>query len=82
MWIATENGGLNFLDTATGRIIDYSEKSHYNIHALCMDDNALWIGTFSCGLDRMDLVTGDVKRYKNIPGDDTSLCSDYVYSKG
>ena len=80
MWIATENGGLNFLDTATGRITDYSEKSHYNIHALCLDDNALWIGTFSCGLDRMDLVTGDVKRYKNIPGDDTSLCSDYVYS--
>lgn len=80
LWIATENGGLNFLDMGTGRLKDLSSKSHYNLHALCLDGNSLWIGTFSCGLDCMDLSTGMVRRYKNIPSDSLSICSDYVYS--
>lgn len=80
IWIATENGGLNYLDVKSGRIDDYSSKSHYNLHALCLDGSRLWIGTFSCGLDCMDVNSGRVTRYKNIPDDSTSICSDYVYA--
>lgn len=80
IWIATENGGLNYFDVKSGKFTDYSSKSHYNLHALCLDGARLWIGTFSCGLDCMDLKTGKVVRYKNIPGDSTSICSDYIYA--
>ncbi|MCM1176331.1 MAG: ATP-binding protein [Clostridium sp.] len=80
LWIATENGGLNYLDTKTGKIADWSSRSHYNLHALCLDGDWLWIGTFSCGLDRMNISTGEVRRYKNVSSDPNSLCSDYVYS--
>lgn len=80
IWIATENGGLNYLDVHAGKITDFSSRSHYNLHSLCLDGDRLYIGTFSCGLDCMDLKSGKVKRFKNIPGDSTSICSDYVYA--
>ena len=47
---------------------------------LCMDGDDLLIGTFSQGLDLMNLRTGKVVNYRNIPGDSASLCNDYVYA--
>ena len=80
IWIATENGGLNCFDPAAGRFTDYSHKSHNNIHALEIVGDKLLIGTFSKGLDCMDLRTGKVRRYMNIPSDTTSLCNNHVYA--
>lgn len=79
LWIATENGGLNHFDLRNRKFTNHTAKSHNNLHALCIDGDDLWIGTFSKGLDRMDLRTGKVVNYRNIPGDSTSLCNDYVY---
>lgn len=45
-----------------------------------MDGDDLLIGTFSQGLDLMNLRTGKVVNYRNVPGDSASLCNDYVYA--
>lgn len=80
LWIATENGGLNYLDRKTGRFIDYTAKSHSNLHALCLDGDELWIGTFSKGLDRMNVKSGRVRSWRHDPKDSLSLLNDHVYS--
>ncbi len=76
LWIATENAGLNYFDRSSGRFADYTSKSHDNLHALCLDGSRLWIGTFSKGLDCMDLRTGSVRRFDTSDG----LPHDNVYS--
>lgn len=80
LWIATENGGLNHFNVKTRKFTDHTAKSHNNLHALCIDGDDLLIGTFSQGLDQMNLRTGKVVNYRNIPGDSASLCNDYVYT--
>ena len=80
LWIATENGGLHYFDTKSFTLIDKGVKTHVNIHALLLDGGGLWIGTFSKGLDCLDLKTGSIRNFSNIPSDPTSLCNDYVYS--
>lgn len=80
LWIATENGGLHYFDTKSSTLIDKGVKTHVNIHALLLDGGGLWIGTFSKGLDCLDLKTGSIRNFSNIPSDPTSLCNDYVYS--
>lgn len=80
LWIATENGGLNHFDVRNRKFTNHTARSHNNLHALCTDGDDLLIGTFSQGLDRMNLRTGKVVNYRNIPGDSASLCNDYVYA--
>ena len=80
LWIATENGGLNHFDVRNRKFTNHTARSHNNLHALCMDGDDLLIGTFSQGLDLMNLRTGKVVNYRNIPGDSASLCNDYVYA--
>lgn len=80
VWISTENGGLNYFNTKTHSFTDYSSVSYNNIHALLLDDGQLWMGTFSHGLERMDLTGGSIKRFRHSPSDDTSLCDNHVYA--
>ena len=40
---------------------------YQNIHGLCLDDDALWVGTFSQGLNKIDLRTRKVKHYAHLP---------------
>lgn len=80
LWIATLNGGLNYFEPKTERFTDYSGKSSSNINALCLDGNDLWIGTEAFGLDRMNLETGRVRRYRKILGDTSSLSDNRVYA--
>ena len=80
MWIATENGGLNYLDVQKGVFTDYSTRSHNNLHALLLDGSDLWIGTFSQGLHRMNVKTGQVRVYRHSDADENSLCNDHVYT--
>lgn len=35
----------------------------HNIHGLCLDGNSLWVGTFSDGLNHIDLRTNTLKHY-------------------
>lgn len=86
IWIATENGGLNYFDTATKGFKHYKSGntgnniSYNNIHALLLDDDNLWIGTFSKGIDVMNTKSGVVKNYRNKFSDTKSIPHDHIYS--
>ncbi|MGQ1891596.1 hybrid sensor histidine kinase/response regulator transcription factor [Thermophagus sp. OGC60D27] len=86
LWIATEDGGLNYFDTKTKIFTSYipSEQgksiSYHNIHALALKNHKLWIGTFSRGLDVMDLNTGKFKNYQYHPGDTNTINDNCVFS--
>ena len=80
LWIATENGGLNYFEPGTATFKDCSSLSHDNLHALEIAGDKLLIGTFSKGLDCLDLSTGKVSGYMNNPRDTASICNNYVYS--
>ena len=87
IWIATEDQGLNHLNTRTGRFTDFSPENkthkicHNNLHALMLDGNRLWIGTFSKGIEVLDINTGrSVRRYIHDPQDPTTLPNNHIYS--
>ena len=64
LWIGTEDGGLNKFNPTTKQFRKFENKELYhNIHALCMDNNTLWIGTYSKGLHALDLNSNKIKHY-------------------
>ncbi|MDA3854298.1 MAG: triple tyrosine motif-containing protein, partial [Bacteroidales bacterium] len=54
--------------------------SDYNIHALLLDNDKLWIGTFSQGVDILDLKTGEFSNYHNKVNDLTSVPDNSIYA--
>lgn len=65
VWIGTEDKGLFHFDPASGKIEKFPHPVGYqNIHGLCLDGDYLWVGTFSGGLSRIDLLTKQVKHYR------------------
>lgn len=65
IWIGTEDKGLFSYNEKTKEIKPFIHPSIYhNVHGLCIDDKYLWVGTFSGGLNRIDLSTYAVKNYK------------------
>ena len=64
LWIGTEDKGLFNYDPANGKIVPFDHPAIYkNVHALCLDGDDLWVGTFSGGLNRVNLHTRQVKHY-------------------
>lgn len=87
LWIATENGGLNYFNPRTENFTRYmadgspTNISHNNIHALLLDNNQLWVGTFSQGIDIMNLQTRSVVRnYHYNMNDSNSIPHNHIYS--
>lgn len=80
MWIATEDGGVNFLEVKTRRITQPIKTSYHNTHALLLDADDLWIGTFSRGIDIYNTRTGKLINYRTNPQDETTLNDDCVFS--
>lgn len=80
MWIATEDGGVNFLDIRTRRITQPIQTSYHNTHALLLDGDELWIGTFSRGIDIYNTRTGKLINYRTNTRDEFSLNDDCVFS--
>lgn len=80
LWIGTEDGGLNKFNPATKQFSKFENKELYhNIHALCADNNTLWIGTYSKGLHALDLRSNKMKHYEM--GHDTNTLNDNsIYS--
>lgn len=78
IYVGSEDAGLSLYDPNTetfSRIQGITEK---NIHGLCIDQDNLWIGTFSEGLIIMDLKTKKLKRIR--VGQKEKLKSDFVFS--
>lgn len=64
LWIGTEDRGLFQFDPRTGRITPFRHPAIYrNVHGLCLDGDDLWVGTFSGGLNRVNLRTRSVRHY-------------------
>lgn len=63
IWIGTEDGGLNRFDPKTSQFHFFDpSKSFRNVHALCMDGDMLWVGTFAKGLKVIDTRTNKIVR--------------------
>jgi len=83
LWIGTEDAGLNKLNLTTGAITRFSAPgtvSSTNIHALLIDGNELWVGTFQQGLDVLDPRTGKRLRHYNADPAGNGLQSNFIIS--
>lgn len=67
IWIASDDGGLSQYSPETNAFKVFtplnSGLSYHNVHALCADGNFLWIGTYTGGINKLDLQTGAYKHY-------------------
>lgn len=86
IWIASDDGGLSRYNPATGQFTDFPGRKRLessNQHALCMDGNELWIGTYSEGIQVLDIQTGSIRRYGMAHGlNDVSIYSIFKDSRG
>lgn len=71
IWIGTDGGGLDLLDTKNGTFTYYkhSEKNtnslsnNYIISLLEDSKNRVWVGTYQGGLNLLNKSTGNTKKY-------------------
>ncbi len=90
LWVATLGGlhrrlppgpaGEERFELFVSSIDDPTTLSQNGITALHEDRHgALWVGTFSRGLNRLDPATGLVERFRSDPTDPTTLASDAIF---
>lgn len=66
IWVGTEDSGLNLFDPVQNEFLPLPpplQSLYTNIHALYADGDYLWVGTFSKGLNRYNLKTGELVTY-------------------
>jgi ligand-binding sensor domain-containing protein/signal transduction histidine kinase/AraC-like DNA-binding protein len=86
IWIGTEDAGLNYFNPATNTFKNFmpdgtpSSISYHNIHGLLADADNIWIGTFSKGLNVMDIRTLKVVRKYEKTDATNSLCDNSIFS--
>ncbi len=80
MWIATEDGGLNYFDTKTKVFTHPIKTTYHNTHALMMDGNNLWIGTFSRGINVYNIHSRSLINYRSNTRDEHTLNDDCIFS--
>ncbi len=86
LWIASDDGGLNYLNVKTNHFTNYkatgenSNFPYHNVHAIHIDKNKLWVGTYSKGLFVADIPVTRFKVYISDAEDMTSLDGNSIYS--
>jgi len=80
LWIATEDGGLNYFDTKTKVFTQPVKTTYHNTHALMMDGDNLWIGTFSRGIDVYNIRSRSLVNYRSDTRDERTLNDDCIFS--
>lgn len=81
IFIASENGGVSLFDPVSKRFLDSvpsAKVTGHNVHAICLDGQNLYTGTFSNGLKRINLTTGRVWSFTE--DNCTALASNNVFS--
>lgn len=64
LWIGTEDKGLFNFNPKNRVLTPFCHPLLYNnIHGLCLDGDYLWVGTFSGGLNKIDLKTRNMIHY-------------------
>lgn len=77
LWIGAEDKGLFNFDPETEKIVPFEHPFIYkNIHALCLDGDDLWVGTFSGGLNKVNLHTRQVKHYSKGKDENSMVAND------
>jgi len=87
LWVGTADAGLFRYDTQTGAIQNFKSQKQADgfkgrdIRAWLTDRNGVcWIGTFSNGLNRLDVTDTTFTRYINQKGNPQSLSHNIVLS--
>lgn len=79
IWIASDDSGLSCFNPSTMQFLDFNgreELNKHNLHALCMVDKDLWIGTYGDGIQILNTQTGVIKSYSTSDGlDENSIYS-------
>lgn len=64
LWIGTEDNGLYNFNTKTNSFEFFApSKDFTNVHGLCMDNDNLWVGTFSKGVKVINSKKEIIKSY-------------------
>lgn len=86
IWIASDDSGLSCFNPSTMQFLDFNgreELNKHNLHALCMVDKDLWIGTYGDGIQILNTQTGVIKSYSTSDGlDENSIYSIFKDSQG
>ncbi len=80
LWIATEDGGVNYFNTKTKEFTQPIRTSYHNTHALLLDEDDLWIGTFSRGIDVYNVRTGVIRNFRHDINNKNTLNDDCIFS--
>ncbi|MCG8698301.1 MAG: response regulator [Bacteroidales bacterium] len=69
LWIASDDGGVAYFDIKKGKFAQRADKvnkliSHHNVHSLLLDNDKLWVGTYTGGLNIVDLKKNKVEVIK------------------
>ena len=70
IWIASDDGGLMCYSPKERQFKDYPHQdllSHQNTHALCFNGDELWIGTYTNGVQVLNIETGTLRQYTQTP---------------
>ena len=85
LWVATENAGLNRIDLASFRVVQYHHHPDSNslssdrLRCLYEDENGnIWVGTEYAGLNCLDPKTGRVHRYEQQDGPPSNMINDVL----
>lgn len=86
IWIASDDSGLSCFNPSTMQFLDFNGReklNKHNLHALCMVDKNLWIGTYGDGIQILNIQTGVIKSYSTSDGlDENSIYSIFKDSQG
>ena len=79
IWIASDDGGLSRFSPKDKQFVHYMPDEHgnslsyHNVHALCLDGDDLWIGTYTGEVNVLNLQTGVFKVYTSHQDNPTTL---------
>ena len=86
IWIASDDGGLSCFNPKENHFIHFLPNknkhslSYHNVHGLCIDDNNLWIGTYSGHLNVMNLKNQQFKQYLSYNEKENTIDGSSCYS--
>ena len=85
IWIGTEDNGLNYYNPKTNTFKNFMPDGqgsivYHNVHGLLADGDRLWVGTFTHGVDIIDIKTQKVIRHFQKTESQNSLCDNSVFS--
>ncbi|MGV3706414.1 MAG: hybrid sensor histidine kinase/response regulator transcription factor [Arcticibacter sp.] len=87
LWIATDGGGVDILDSKTGKqnkIISTPDGNALSSNAVMSiyrdDEDRVWLGTLRGGINVLDQKKNKFRKVSHLPNSQNSLISDFVLS--